>query len=304
MPAYYTYRGDVPVAPGGSVGFTPGRGYYAIPPVKAAPPRPPGKPTPPPTPGIKAPPKTVSYDPNAYVPGGSSTKVAVAIETQGLKASGPGTVQVPIAVVTNLAQDTGKPVAYHPTPPPAPSTPGGSTPYPEHGVLDRDQLESVWTANGGNPDLAALAAGIALCESSGNTDSIDNTAYPSRPGYHKPGVNASPEYSVGLWQVNAVAHPSYSVSDLQTADGNAKAIIAITGNGARFAQTNVYCYAVATNALGVPNAPSIPPLTSGPVEPASVHGAWGNLLNVLGVKVAEGLASITSNANALSEVFK
>lgn len=275
--------------------------YAAKPPTK---PKPVVKAKPPAKPGVPVIRQTIPYDPNAYVPGGSSKKVAVAIETQGLKNPTSKPVQVPIAVLTNLEQDTGVPLHIPNPPPPSATSSPSSQAYPQRGSLTREQIAAAWIANGGNPDRARLAADIAMCESSGITSRIDNTAYPSKPGYHKAAPNASPEYSVGLWQVNTLAHPQYSVSDLETADGNAKAIVAISGNGSRFAQTNVYCYAIATNIEGQAGAPPVPPLTSGPPEPASVHGAWSNLLTVLGTKVPEGLASITTNANGLWKVFR
>ena len=93
------------------------------------------------------------------------------------------------------------------------------------------ELEQLWVAAGGSPDADAVAAAVALAESGGDPTRIDNTAYPARPGYHKPAAGAQPEYSVGIWQVNMLAHPSYTEAALLTPTGNAKAAIAISGNG-------------------------------------------------------------------------
>jgi hypothetical protein len=38
-------------------------------------------------------------------------------------------------------------------------------------------------------------------------NAVYNTSDPSKPGYTPPGANALPEYSVGLFQINADAHP-------------------------------------------------------------------------------------------------
>ena len=93
------------------------------------------------------------------------------------------------------------------------------------------ELEQLWVAAGGSTDADAVAAAVALAESGGDPAQVNNTAYPTRPGYHKPGPGAQPEYSVGLWQINMLAHTAYSEAALLTPTGNAKAAIAISGDG-------------------------------------------------------------------------
>lgn len=249
MPTYYTYRDEVPLKSGQVVDFTSGRGYYAAYPAS------------PPATSTNHPP-TVAYNPDAYVPGGSSTAVAVAIETQGLTHPGPTPVQVPYVVLTNLEQDTGTIITV---PKPAPSTPAPSSgPPPHHGTLTLLQLYQLWVLQGGDEADASLAAHIAICESSGETDRIHNTAYKNKPGYSPPRPGNSPEYSVGLWQVNLVAHPSYTEDEMLDAYENASAIIAISGNGSHFAETNVDCYKAS---VGLPLGPVTPPPTVTPVSP-------------------------------------
>ena len=173
----------------------------------------------------------------------------------------------------------------------------------EFGVLNREQIGKLWIAAGGSEALKQLAVDIAMCESLGDTSRIYNTAYPSRPNYSPPVGSNSPEYSVGLWQVNVLAHPQYSAKDMQNGYLNAKAIISISDGGKNFDKTNVYCYAVARQEEGLPG-PAPPPLT--PVtatEPAAIATAFAQLMDVLGKKVPEGLDSITSNANALVRIF-
>ncbi len=101
-------------------------------------------------------------------------------------------------------------------------------------TLTATQLEETWIESGGDQNSAATAAAVALAESGGDPSSIDNTAYPDRPGYHKPAGGAQKEYSVGLWQINVLAHPTYSADDLLNPRLNAQAAIAISKDGADF----------------------------------------------------------------------
>jgi len=51
------------------------------------------------------------------------------------------------------------------------------------------------------------ALSIISRESGFNSDAINNTARPDLPGYHEPGENDQPEYSMGLFQINTLAWP-------------------------------------------------------------------------------------------------
>lgn len=172
------------------------------------------------------------------------------------------------------------------------------------GMLNHAEIEKLWLAAGGAREIASIAADIAECESRGDTSAIDNTVYPSKPGYHRPGAGASPEYSIGLWQVNVYAHPQYSAADMLDGYLNAKAIVAISDNGKDFAHSNTHCYQLVTGTEPGQGAFPVTPSGEEGVEPPAVATAWGNLLDVLGKKVPAGLASITSNADALKEIFK
>lgn len=71
------------------------------------------------------------------------------------------------------------------------------------------QLEQIWIAAGGNPQVAPTAAAVALAESGGNPNA----------------VSASNDY--GLWQINIV-HGSQATLDVMS---NARAAVAISNNG-------------------------------------------------------------------------
>lgn len=107
-------------------------------------------------------------------------------------------------------------------------------------VLSHDQLMQLWVLAGGSQATADTAAAIAQAESGGNTAAILNTAYPNLPGYHPPGPGASPEYSVGLWQVNELAHPTYTTAQLLSQVSNANAAVAISNGGASFSAWSTY----------------------------------------------------------------
>jgi hypothetical protein len=102
------------------------------------------------------------------------------------------------------------------------------------------QLEDLWTHQGGPASEANVAAAIAQAESAGDSTRIANTAYPSRPGYHAPPPRSSPEYSVGLWQINLLAHPQYGEAELLDPDANARAAITISRRGADFSAWTTY----------------------------------------------------------------
>jgi hypothetical protein len=53
--------------------------------------------------------------------------------------------------------------------------------------LSYGQLQTLWINNGGSKTLAPIMAAIALAESGGRTDALNDRA---------------PDYSVGLWQIN------------------------------------------------------------------------------------------------------
>jgi Lysozyme like domain len=89
-------------------------------------------------------------------------------------------------------------------------TAAGST---ASGILSLQELQNLWTSNGGDPASAPMAAAIAMAESGG-----DPYAFNGRD------PNGG---SVGLWQINGI-HGSQASYD---PNANAAAAVAISGNG-------------------------------------------------------------------------
>lgn len=107
-------------------------------------------------------------------------------------------------------------------------------------ILSHTDLEALWVLNGGSEVTADTAASIAQAESGGDPSKINNTAYPNRPGYHAPAKGDLKEYSVGLWQINMLAHPQYTEAQLLTPNGNVKAALSISVEGSSFSAWSTY----------------------------------------------------------------
>lgn len=71
------------------------------------------------------------------------------------------------------------------------------------------QLEQVWINAGGNPQVAPVAAAVAMAESGGNPNAV------------------SPSNDYGLWQINSI-HGAQATLDVMS---NARAAVAISNNG-------------------------------------------------------------------------
>ena len=80
-------------------------------------------------------------------------------------------------------------------------------------VLTQSQLQQILRQAGWPEDLIPLMAAIGMAESSGRTDALNN-----RPGR---------EYSVGLWQINLLAHREYTRPQMEDPVQNARAALAI-----------------------------------------------------------------------------
>ena len=173
--------------------------------------------------------------------------------------------------------------------------------------LSHSELEALWQANGGPAVSANVAAAVAQAESSGNATRINNTAYPNRPGYHAPGVGAQPEYSVGLWQINMLAHPSYTEAQLLTPAGNAKAAVAISSGGVSFGAWTTYVDGAYLPFLS--GAGPAPP--AGPTGPTPAQGAtsmqavraWGGVSDAVGRTLPRDIATASkTTAGALRKL--
>lgn len=198
----------------------------------------------------------------------------------------------------------------------APSPPGESAPAPgsptgiPSGVLDHRNLERVWVLAGGPTEHADVAAAIAQAESGGNPLAIDNTAYPDRPGYHKPDKPADAEWSVGLWQINLLAHPSYLTLDMEQPLPNGQAAVTISHDGSDFGAWSTYtdgAYKQFLEGAPPPGGFEATPGTAPAAKvapPAGVQASWGDLIDFTATTVPKRRAAVSSLASSLIEVFQ
>lgn len=106
-----------------------------------------------------------------------------------------------------------------------PPTLAGSA--PGAGTLTKDQIRTLWTSNGGSASTAAVAAAIALAESSGRTAVTS--------GNPDGGTN------VGLWQLDTKGvGAGHSVAELQDPTTNARITIMGSANGTKWGQWETY----------------------------------------------------------------
>jgi hypothetical protein len=95
------------------------------------------------------------------------------------------------------------------------------------GTLDKAQLETLWTANGGNPAVANVAAAVALAESSG-----------------RPGVTSSnPDggVNVGLWQLDTKGvGAGHTITELADPATNARITVMGSTNGTNWSAWQTY----------------------------------------------------------------
>lgn len=150
-------------------------------------------------------------------------------------------------------------------------------------VLSHADLEALWVLAGGSPATADTAAAIAQAESGGDTGQINNTAYPNLPGYHPPAPGNLPEYSVGLWQINELAHPQYTTAGLLKQIGNANAAVAVSSGGASFSawstfQNGAYKQFLASGGTPAPQPGTVTGTSTGWIAP-SAHGGYVDLRN-------------------------
>lgn len=106
--------------------------------------------------------------------------------------------------------------------------------------LTKTELEALWEQVGGSAATADVASAVALAESRGDVQAVDNTFYAAKAGFHQPSPGAEREYSLGLWQINQLAHPTYDEATLLSANGNAAAALAISNEGADFGQWSTF----------------------------------------------------------------
>lgn len=162
-------------------------------------------------------------------------------------------------------------------------------------TISHADLEALWIMAGGTQATADTAAAIAQAESGGNPSAILNTAYPNLPGYRPPSSGALREYSVGLWQVNMLAHPQYSVSSLLTPVGNANAAVAIASGGASFSAWSTYTSGAYKRYLTSGGTPGPQPGPSDATSPVAAsphaHRGWADLGNSVSKHLPNQLAA-------------
>lgn len=93
----------------------------------------------------------------------------------------------------------------------------------------QSQLYSLAMSVGLPSSAAQIAASIAMAESGGNTNAIN-------PGNGVTDI----EYSVGLWQINLLAHPQYTVAQMEDPTSNAKAMSVISNGGTAWGAWGTY----------------------------------------------------------------
>jgi hypothetical protein len=174
--------------------------------------------------------------------------------------------------------------------------------------LTHAQLETLWASNGGDPTMANVAAAVAQAESGGDPSRINNTAYPTRPGYHAPGAGSQPEYSVGLWQVNMLAHPSYTEASLLTPAGNVAAAVTISNGGASFGAWSTYVSGAyrpfLSGAGAAPPGGPIGPVGSGTAAGARAPGAYHQLNRALLVELPAALRRANRSRRAALQTLQ
>jgi hypothetical protein len=158
-------------------------------------------------------------------------------------------------------------------------------------TFDHLGLEGLWITAGGFAGDSDVAAAIAQAESGGDSTRINNSAYPNLPGYHKPGPGAQPEYSVGLWQINLLAHPQYTAAQMLLPLSNAHAAVAISSDGTNFGPWSTYTSGAYEQYLQAGGTPTPQPGTT-PVFPLAgtrTLPTWRELSVSLGVAVPRSL---------------
>ena len=121
------------------------------------------------------------------------------------------------------------------------------------------QLEGLWIRNGGSPALAPVMAAIAIAESEGDPNSLNDNA-------------TTGDYSVGLWQINyfgglmqsrTAAYGSPAQLQ-QNPDAQARAAIDLAGNGQGLGNWSTYSSGVYRQFLQ-----AVPPDNTTPVSTAA-----------------------------------
>lgn len=169
--------------------------------------------------------------------------------------------------------------------------------------LSYSQLEQLWIDNGGDPFSAPIAAAIALAESGGHTDSINNNP-------------ATGDYSVGLWQINyygplmAGRTRMFGPPSQQTdPNANARDAIKISNNGRNFQPWSTYTSGAYRRYLSGGSGSSVGSVSTGSptgqltgFDPGAIaSGATGGLTDIFGLfdKLGIGPSSVAKDFFAI-----
>jgi lysozyme-like protein len=146
------------------------------------------------------------------------------------------------------------------------------------------QLEGIWIQAGGSAATAAVAAAVALAESSGNKDVTS----------HNPDGGTN----VGLWQLDTPGGKGagYSVAQLQDPIINAKAAIAGSNNGQNWSAWETYVTGAYRRFLSNAAPSNVPELGSAASStPTTSSGSSGGIGDIF--------SWLTSIPNTFKDVF-
>jgi len=115
----------------------------------------------------------------------------------------------------------------------------GVAPVDPNTVYSQDQMTRALVLSM-TVEQAQTGAAIGEAESGGRAGSIANTGRPDRYGYHLPAAGATPEYSVGPWQINLLAHPDVSVNCAMDLSCAADAVARISAHGTNWSAWTTY----------------------------------------------------------------
>ena len=101
------------------------------------------------------------------------------------------------------------------------------------GRLTIEQIRAL-AVQTGFPDPYTAAA-VAMAESKGDPAAVNDTR-----GRTDLPAGTQAEYSVGLWQVNVLAHPDYDAAKLADPATNASAALKISNGGTTWSAWSVY----------------------------------------------------------------
>jgi hypothetical protein len=144
------------------------------------------------------------------------------------------------------------------------------------------QLEELWLLAGGTEWTADVAAAIAQAESGGCQYALAGPV-DIRPVKACTWTRTDGENSVGLWQINLRAHPTYSAPSIFGLLANAEAAVAISGGGTNFRPWTTYVSGAYRSFLTSGGTPTPQPGTgaapSAGASTASGHKGYADLRN-------------------------